>query len=132
MRAYQQSGSGTVYAPLNRGQTYDNWPAFFAKFDEIYGTSTYCSRIGSDEASIMAALQRGSIVIIHVGPQQCANGHVWTSGGHIMLLVGTVDGKLALHDPARPDESYGKSGKLILPSELIPAIGHAFEIRAAN
>lgn len=66
----------------------------------------------NDIKRVMQALMMGCPVMSIQGPG------LFTSGGHYILLVGIVDGKIAVNDPAAQSRTYRISGQLYTPAQI--------------
>lgn len=66
----------------------------------------------NDIKRVMQALMMGCPVMSIQGKG------IFTSGGHYILLVGIVDGKIAVNDPAAQSRTYRISGQLYTPAQI--------------
>lgn len=66
----------------------------------------------NDIKRVMQALMMGCPVMSIQGKG------IFTSGGHYILLVGIVDGKIAVNDPAAQSRTYRISGQLYTPAQV--------------
>lgn len=72
-----------------------------------------------DEA--VAELEAGNFVLARMGPGEVPEigGKQWTTWYHFVLLIGIVDGNIAVADPASTENSYFSNGKVCYPPDVI-------------
>ena len=66
----------------------------------------------NDINKVVSALKMGCPVMSIQGKG------IFTSGGHYILLVGIIDGKIAVNDPAAQSRTYRISGQLYTPAQI--------------